>query len=162
MQVKLQNEKSGEVISKQLTDIGNGKIPVGSSSGYNIFSTHFCHYIETKTELIEKVFLNIDQNYKDHVWLSERVILTAKNIDVNENNFQIQNKIAGELMTYKSIDFITNQDGIKYPTQFLNSVELPRLPPHNLQLTIGSVIIMMRNINQSSLCNGTRDFRCKN
>jgi hypothetical protein len=33
------------------------------------------------------VFSNIAQNYKDHVWLSERVILAAKNVDVNEINF---------------------------------------------------------------------------
>jgi len=50
-----------------------------------------------------------------------------KNVDVNnEMNFQIQNKIVGELMTYKSIDSVTNQDYvINYPTEFKNSLELP-------------------------------------
>jgi ATP-dependent DNA helicase PIF1 len=38
----------------------------------------------------------------------------------------------------------------------LNSLELPGLLPHNLQLKIGSVIIMLRNKNQPRLCNGTR------
>jgi len=105
MQVELQNNQSvGEVFSKQLLDIGNGKIPVDSSSGYIIFPTNFCRFTETKTELIEKVSPNITQNYKDHVWLSERVMLATKNVDVNEMNFQIQNEIAGELMTNKSID----------------------------------------------------------
>ncbi|CAH1115442.1 unnamed protein product [Psylliodes chrysocephalus] len=84
-------------------------------------------------------------------------VLAAKNVDVNEINFHIQNKIAGELMIYKSIDSVTNQDDVvNYPTEFLNSLELPGLPPHNLQLKIGSVIIMLRNINQPRLCNGTR------
>ncbi|GBP20086.1 ATP-dependent DNA helicase PIF1 [Eumeta japonica] len=157
MRVELQNDQSGETFSKQLLDIGNGKIPVDSSSGYITFPTNFCHFMKSKTELIEKVFPNIAQNYKDHVWMSDRVILAAKNIDVNEMNFQIQNKITGELITYKSIDSVTNQDDIvNYPTEFLNSLELPGLPPHNLQLKIGSVIIMLRNINQPRLCNGTR------
>ncbi|KAF7275400.1 hypothetical protein GWI33_011789 [Rhynchophorus ferrugineus] len=40
--------------------------------------------------------------------------------------------------------------------EFLNSLELPRLPPHNLKLKVGSVVIMLRNINQPQLCNGTR------
>jgi len=80
--------------------------------------------------------------------LSERVILAAKNVDVNEMNLQIQNKIAGELMTYESIYSVTNQDDVvNYPTEFLNLLELPGLTPHNLQLKIGSVIIMLRNIN---------------
>jgi hypothetical protein len=99
----------------------------------------------------------VGQNYKNHIWLSERVILAAKNVDVNEINFQIQNKIAGELITYKSIDSITNQDDVfNYPTEFLNAQKLPGLPPHNLQLKIRSVIIMLRNINQPRLCNSTQ------
>ncbi|KAF7266886.1 hypothetical protein GWI33_019816 [Rhynchophorus ferrugineus] len=32
-------------------------------------------------------------------------------------------------------------------------VEVP--PPHNLQLKVGSVVIMLGNINQPRLCNGT-------
>ncbi|KAJ8874130.1 hypothetical protein PR048_024972 [Dryococelus australis] len=77
-------------------------------------------------------------------------------MDVNELNFEIQNEIAGELRTYKSVDSATNQDDVNYSPEFLNSLDLPGLPPHNLQLKVGSVIIMLRNINQPCLCNGTR------
>jgi hypothetical protein len=108
MRVELQNDQYGEVFAKHLFNIDNDKIPVDSSSGYIIFSTNFYHYTKTKTELIEKVFLNNAQNYKDHVWLNEKVILAAKHVDVNKMNFQIQNNITGELMTYKSIDSVTN------------------------------------------------------
>lgn len=157
MRDELQEDQSGEVFSKQLLDIGHGNIAVDTSSGYITFPTNFCNFCESKTELMEKVFPNIAQNYINHVWLSERVILAAKNVDVNEMNFQIQEKIAGELKNYKSVDTVTNEDEVvNYPTEFLNSLELPGLPPHNLQLKIGSVIIMLRNINQPRLCNGTR------
>ncbi|KAF0770526.1 ATP-dependent DNA helicase PIF1-like [Aphis craccivora] len=44
--------------------------------------------------------------------------------------------LADELMTYKSIDSVTYQDNVvNYPTEFLNSLELPY---HNLQLKIES------------------------
>ena len=133
------------IFSIQLLDIGNGKIPVGSMSGYKTFPINFCHFTETQTKLIEKVFLNIAQNYKNHVWLRERVILAAKIVDVNEMIFQIQNKIVGKLITYKSIDSVTNQDYVvRYPMEFLSSLEFPPIPLHNLQLKIGSVIIMLR------------------
>ncbi|XP_050065047.1 ATP-dependent DNA helicase PIF1-like [Aphis gossypii] len=130
MRVELQNDQSGNIFSKQLIDID---------------------------ELIQKVFPDVSQNYRNHDWLSERAILAAKNIDVNELNFKIQEQITGELMIYKSVDSATNQDDVvNYPPEFLNSLDLPGLPPHNLQLKVGSVVIMLRNINQPRLCNGTR------
>ncbi|XP_046803760.1 uncharacterized protein LOC124419194 [Lucilia cuprina] len=156
MRVELQNDQSGEAFSKQLLDIGNGKIPVDISTGCIQFPPGFCQFTESKSELIRKVFPNIAQNYKNHDWLSERAILAAKNIDVDELNFKIQSEIAVELMTYKSVDSVTSKnDVVNYPTEFLNSLELPGLPPRNLQLKVGSVIIMLRNINQPRLCNGT-------
>ncbi|XP_050059845.1 ATP-dependent DNA helicase PIF1-like [Aphis gossypii] len=114
----------------------------------------------SKDELIQKVFPDVSQNYRNHDWLSERAILAAKNIDVNELNFKIQEQITGELMIYKSVDSATNQDDVvNYPPEFLNSLDLPGLPPHNLQLKVGSVVIMLRNINQPRLCNGTRKYK---
>ncbi|CAK1579254.1 unnamed protein product [Parnassius mnemosyne] len=44
--------------------------------------------------------------------------------------------IPGEMRTYKSVDTTTNEDNIvNYPPEFLNSLDLPGLPPHNLQKT---------------------------
>ncbi|GBP96626.1 ATP-dependent DNA helicase PIF6 [Eumeta japonica] len=81
----------------------------------------------------------------------------AKNIDVNTINFTIQNRIHGETTTYKSIGTVVNQDEVvNYPTEFLNSIDLPGIPPHVLTLKIGVSIILLRNINPPRLCNGIR------
>ncbi|XP_055904221.1 uncharacterized protein LOC129940020 [Eupeodes corollae] len=94
-------------------------------------------------------------NYEN--WLDERARLEAKNKDVEDLNATIQNFLSVQLVSFKSVDTVMNQDDVvKYPMEFLNSLELPGLPPHNLQLKVGSVVIMLRNINQSRLCNGTR------
>ncbi|GFV61162.1 ATP-dependent DNA helicase [Trichonephila clavipes] len=59
--------------------------------------------------------------------------------------------------TSKSIHTVENQDEVvNYPTEFLNSLDLPGMPPHVLTLKIGVPIILLRNINPPQLCNGTR------
>ncbi|GFU44729.1 ATP-dependent DNA helicase, partial [Trichonephila clavipes] len=69
----------------------------------------------------------------------------------------IQHGIPSETTTYKSIDTVENQDEVvNYPTEFLDSLDLPGMPPHVLTLKIGVPIILLRNINPSRLCNGTR------
>jgi hypothetical protein len=70
--------------------------------------TNFCNIISTRYELIQKLFPNIVQHYKNHQWLSERATLAAKNNDVNAINFSIQTEIPGETTTYKSIDTVMN------------------------------------------------------
>lgn len=157
VRVQLQNDPLAALFSNQLLDIGNDKLSINQETGLITLPTTFCTIMETKEDLIKSVFPNIGQNYKNHSWLNERAILAAKNNDVNELNASIQNDIAGELIIYKSVDTVTNQDDVvNYPTEFLNSLDLPGLPPHSLQLKVGAPIILLRNINQPKLCNGTR------
>lgn len=95
--------------------------------------------------------------YKNHDWLSERAILAGTNKEVTDLNWNIQSEIPGQFVSYKSVDTITDEDDVvNYPTEFLNSLELPGLPPHMLRLKIGVPVIMLRNISQPKLCNGTR------
>ena len=41
------------------------------------------------------------------------------------------------------------------PTKFLNSLDMPSMPPHNLQRAVGSPVILLRNLIPSRLCNRT-------
>jgi hypothetical protein len=41
--------------------------------------------VTSKEESVEEVFPNIQTNYKNHDWLSERAILAAKNKDVTHH-----------------------------------------------------------------------------
>ncbi|VDK66823.1 unnamed protein product [Onchocerca ochengi] len=61
------------------------------------------------------------------------------------------------MVTYRSFDTVMEaEEAINYPTEFLNSLDLPWMPQLVLQLKIGMPIIMLRNINQPKLYNGTR------
>lgn len=50
----------------------------------------------------------------------------------------------------------TENESVNFSTEFLNSLDIPGTPPHNLQLKIGSPIILLQNFNPPQLCNGTR------
>ncbi|GKC70676.1 DNA helicase, partial [Tanacetum coccineum] len=44
-----------------------------------------------------------------------------------------------------------------YPREYLNTLSFPGLPPHRLELKIGTPIMLLRNVNiAAGLCNGTR------
>jgi hypothetical protein len=63
----------------------------------------------------------------------QKANLAAKNVDVNELNRKIQHLLLGDLVSYKSIDTVCNAtETVNYPTEFLNSLDLPGKPSHNL------------------------------
>ena len=44
-----------------------------------------------------------------------------------------------------------------YPLEYLNSINLPGIPPHRLEVKIGVPVMLLRNLNLTGgLCNGTR------
>ncbi|GFU65574.1 ATP-dependent DNA helicase [Trichonephila clavipes] len=89
--------------------------------------------------------------------IRERAILAAKNLDVDTINFKIQQSLPGNEIRFKSIDTVVDPDEVvNYHVEFLNSLDFPGMPPHNLRLKIGSPIILLRNLNTPKLCNGTR------
>jgi len=113
--------------------------------------------VTSKNELIEKVFPNILNNYKNNKWLSERAILATKNIDVHEINNIVLTKIRDQAVLYKSVDKVLEpNEAVNYPSEFLNSVDLSGFPPYVPQLKIGVQIILLDNINLPKFCNGTR------
>jgi hypothetical protein len=86
------------------------------------------------------------RKYTNHEWQAEREILAAKNVDVNELNLKIQHLLSEDLVSYKYIGKVYDAtEAVNYPTEFLNSLDLPAMPPHNLQLKIGYPVILLYN-----------------
>ncbi|KAH0682492.1 hypothetical protein KY289_020244 [Solanum tuberosum] len=113
--------------------------------------------------IVEAVSPSLLQNYNDPSYLKERAILTPKNEMVHALNEKILKLIPGEGRTYYSSDNVckasvnTNEEDILYPTEFLNNLRFPGIPNHDIHLKVGSLIMLLRNLNQTEgLCNGTR------
>ncbi|GFT05776.1 ATP-dependent DNA helicase [Trichonephila clavipes] len=61
-------------------------------------------------------------------------------------------------MSFTSIGtVIDGNEAVSFPFEFLNSLDILEMPPHNLRLKVGSIVILLRNLNPPTrLCNGTR------
>ncbi|GFV49229.1 ATP-dependent DNA helicase [Trichonephila clavipes] len=104
MRVQMLQDPSAETFSKQLLEIGDGKVAVHENTGCIKLPTYFCTIINSQNALIDQIFPDIHTQYLNHEWMAERAILATKNVDVNNLNFKIQQLLQGALMSYKSMD----------------------------------------------------------
>ncbi|CAJ0956192.1 unnamed protein product [Ranitomeya imitator] len=92
--------------------------------------------------------------------ISNEAILTPLNDDVYALNDKTLSQVQGEHSTYRSVDTIAEEAGViltDYPVEFLNSLNPTGMPPHELKLKTGPVIMLLCNLNRKrGLCNGTR------
>ncbi|XP_003740984.1 uncharacterized protein LOC100902978 [Galendromus occidentalis] len=91
---------------------------------------------------------------------AERTILTPKNAQALKINDYVLNKLAGEKKTFLSEDEAIVEDpsdASHFPTEFLNKMTPATLPPHELNLKTGCIVMLLRNLDvKNGLCNGTR------
>jgi hypothetical protein len=91
---------------------------------------------------------------------SKMAILCPKNSDVDKINEEVLKILEGESQTYLSTDSIvdqTDEDEQNYQIEFLNDLTPSGMPPHKLNVKIGAIVMLLRNLNtKRGLCNGTR------
>jgi hypothetical protein len=109
-------------------------------------------------ELINAIYPEIQKNFNDSEFMTNRAILASKNKDVNRLNKIASDYFPGIYKTYLSSDSVTNeyQQNI-FPVEFLNQIDDASMPPHELNLKLNQPVMLLRNICQSEgMCNGTR------
>jgi len=103
--------------------MGNGKHPVVPETQEMSFPLHFCQLQSSIEDLEKNVLPNIANNFRNHDWLCEQVILAPKNDDVNRINNKIQLKIPGVVTKFKSINTVTKKDqAFICPVECINSL----------------------------------------
>jgi ATP-dependent DNA helicase PIF1 len=118
---------------------------------------------ETVEDLIHEIYSDLHHPMAEsaiHEYFSQRVILAARNVDVDAINETILQMLPGEAKTYSSVDSAFNDAGIAnnaIPNEYLNTIVVPGIPLHQTTLKINCPIILLRNLNShEGLCNGTR------
>ena len=132
--------------------VGNGELRCSSDS--NADSIEIPPISIVADNIIESIFND------PTVDITERVILTPKNDASLSLNKQVLDRLQGEQRLYLSVDRVMCDDEEEqqnYPLEFINSLTPSGMPEHRLFLKVGSIIILLRNLNvHSGLCNGTR------
>ena len=61
------------------------------------------------------------------------------------------------MTTYSSIDSTDEEENsVRFPVEFLNSIQDNGLPPHQLKLKMNTPVILIIDLDPPKLCNGTR------
>ena len=159
---KTADDAAAETFSRNLLRLGNGEI--NEDENGEIDMSIFGNIVQSQQDLIAKVYPYIEQKYHswpttfNFGWFSGRAILAPKNDIVEQINCDLLKKIpTGNGYIYKSIDKVMDPtEAVNYPAEFLHTIDLPGLPPHNLHLKPGVPIMLLRNLEPPKLCNGTR------
>jgi ATP-dependent DNA helicase PIF1 len=110
--------------------------------------------------LIAKIYPDIQTgpDLTDQYFL-ERSILCACNVDVDDINVTVNKDFPGDIRVYHSADSVKDSadDNLQqYPVEYLNSINIPTLPPSELVLKKGVPLMLLCNLDAAhGLCNGT-------
>ena len=155
MRARLSCHPLAEQFTRTLLQLGEGKTPVDNNDMLRCSAIGTA--VSSPAQLVDKVFPDLPSHIRDHNWLRERAILAPRNVTVDAINHTLLQQIEAPSQTYTAINTVVEEnDAVNYPVEFLNSLETSGLPPHELRLKPDAPIILLRNLDQSRLCNGTR------
>ncbi|KAL9226518.1 hypothetical protein vseg_002324 [Gypsophila vaccaria] len=112
--------------------------------------------------IIDSTYPLLATQLGNNQYFQERAILAPTHDIVETLNDHVLSLIPGEERLYLSSDEISKDEssvGVRelYSSEVLNTIKCSGLPNHALRLKVGVVVMLLRNIDQSSgLCNGTR------
>ena len=70
---------------------------------------------------------------------------------------QLVAQLPGDFVEYRSLDSVPDESqGVHFPTEFLNSLEVSGFPSHLLSLKVAAPIIILRSLDPPKVTNGTR------
>ena len=140
-----------------LLQLGNGQLPsVGGITDMVDIPPQLVCDLADLTDFVypqQMSLANVDE-------FARRIILCPRNEECHQMNSSVLRRVVGAQKTYYAIDTVIVDDpdeAANYPTEFLNSLHPNGLPPYALTLRVGSIVMLLRNIDpKRQLCNGTR------
>jgi ATP-dependent DNA helicase PIF1 len=144
-----------------LLDLGDGKLLPPRNAPFPdiiVLPSEIC--CQSEEDVVDHVYgdLQEENNCVCAKWLSKRGLLTTTNRHAEKLNDLVMSRLAGPPTILRSADSVADENQVvHYPQEFLNSLQVSGLPPHNLSLKVNAVIMLLRNLDpKNGFCNGTR------
>ena len=136
-----------------LLSIGDGTL--NDEDGYIHIDPTFFSKAKALTEFCEEIFSGINNGLSE---IDGKAILCPTNAEVKEVNRIVLDMLEGDKVEFVSNDTLIDEGSShQYPVEFLNSIDLPSMPPHCLQIKRNAIIMLLVNLDQrNGHCNGTR------
>lgn len=157
--MRLQHSPRDASFAEWLLDVGHGR-HIDNNGNIDIPPSMIT---PTEDELINKIYEDID-----HIPLTpppvdyflDHAILAPRNVDVQQTNEKVLQKMRGREIICHSADSLENEgEEIRedIPEEFLHSIEPSSIPLSELKMKIGCPLMLLRNLDPGKgLCNGTR------
>ncbi|XP_014777392.1 uncharacterized protein LOC106874250 [Octopus bimaculoides] len=99
---------------------------------------------------------NLTTEYIKPDWLRYRTILAPTNAAVNTLNYDLLSQLPSQERCHRSVDTVTDLDQVTISNRISQLPRSSRAPSPELHLKVGCPVILLRNLNAPTLCNGTR------
>lgn len=155
--MRVRTGNNNDEFKRWLLDIGEGKYKNKFESENGLIPIP--KEMLVKNDIVDEIYGG--KINKDDSTIHGKAILAPRNIDILEINDRVLQKLEGKVHHCYGIDTLSkNEDdtnGQYIPQVYMNSLTPNGMPPHDLKLKIGAIIILLRNMNiKQGLCNGTR------
>lgn len=129
-----------------------GRIDLPTGIGRVTDTSDLCHCVYSQA-LLKQTTTNLNVFH-------DRSILALRHEIVTEFNYEVLQRFPGVEQKSNSVNTadINDKDGVdQVLVEFLQSIDLPSIPPSQLHLKQNVAIILLRNLNpELGLCNGSR------
>ncbi|OMO62293.1 DNA helicase PIF1, ATP-dependent [Corchorus olitorius] len=155
--------KSLGEFAQWLLDVGDGSIKLvcdtGDDEDGSIIRIPDSLLVTCEGDPVDAMFRAIYQNFEANCYsmsfLQERAIVTPYNETATIVNTHGLSLLPGSARTYYSNDTLCKScqgsysNDLLHSPELLNSLRLPGVPDHELNLKIGAVVMLLRNVNQA-------------
>ena len=167
-------QAADEAWREYLLQIGNGDLPQEENLGQDVIRlrddivaprdwslSDLVQHTYPNLAAVSQSVLREDTREEDMTYFCERAILSPRNLDVDALNLEILKSFPDSTKTTyyseDSIDAATEDETLLWPLDFLHSLTVSGLPPHELTLCPGAIVMLIRNLDvDKGLCNGVR------